>query len=113
VNTVILGSAEQRGLLRYARQAHGRRTAGRTLSAGVRMDLRCVACFSYGGLPTAVVRYSLEATEVRSAVDSLGCVVLWRGDVFGRLGGGGGWGSIENLDCVYSDVRVRGARFTN
>lgn len=113
MNTVILGSAEQRGLLRYARQAHGRRTAGRTLSAGVRMDLRCVACFSYGGLPTAVVRYSLEATEVRSAVDSLGCVVLWRGDVFGRLGGGGGWGSIENLDCVYSDVRVRGARFTN
>jgi hypothetical protein len=70
----------------------GRRTAGRTLSAGVRMDLRCVACFSYGGLPTAVVRYSLEATEVRSAVDSFGCVVLWRGDVFGRLGGGGGWG---------------------
>ena len=56
------------------------------------MDLRCVACFSYGGLPTAVVRYSLEATEVRSAVDSFGCVVLWRGDVFGRLGGGGGWG---------------------
>ena len=79
---------------------------GSTLSAGVRTDLRCVACFS-----AAVLRrspygrsavYSLEATEVRSAVDSLGCVVLWRGDVFGRVGGGGGWGRIENLECVYS-----------
>jgi hypothetical protein len=87
-----------------------------TLSAGVRTDLRCVACFS-----AAVLRrspygrsavYSLEATEVRSALDSLGCVVLWRGDVFGRFGGGGGWGRIENLECVYSGVRVRGARFT-